>query len=529
MSITRSGLTLMAVLLLTACGGGGQKTPEPAQQPAPAPEPAPTPEPEAALEPQKPDAPRRVAPNTPVAPAAPVGATTVRVAVGDTGSGLSWSRVSETGGGGYSAGSRNATVRSKAQARAFGVRTGTTTGSEEWIADRIALQPGLRDVRAHGAWRRDLTGAGVRIVVRDDPLDPEAEEIQGRTSTEGAVLGYWSHDSYFGGCSSFSDGSCREVEVESAEAARAWIADYLSKNPYPSDDDSVFVRITRTDEYFEVPALFEGESIGTYFQRDPNRSHGTMVASVAAGKHLGVAPGANLVSQAVPFEYGDGEGQYGRMNNLAGEVWSSSYSLPVEVYEAGIRGVIVPGGGSFFGRADAQRKAEIDEGFAKAIREGMAGADIVNRSYGYGGDWSDRARDTRTALEGTRARRWKRNGGERSRATSPRRRRPSGRSTLPRRTKSSSSPRRATRTSSTPRTCWREPPSSSPSSAGCTSLRPRSTTESSTRAGSPDQGTTPTGAARCRITGIQPRTDATTASPRAERSGPPDQARRSRP
>ena len=421
----------LAGLLAAGCGGGGdavktEPAPEPAQRPATTPEPepepaqrpattpepepepaqrpAPTPEPEAALEPQEPDAPRPVAPNTPVAPAAPVGATKARVAVGDTDSGPSWSRVSETGASGRSSGSRNATVRSRARAHASGVRTGADSGSEDWIADRIALQPGLRDVRAHGAWRRDLTGAGVRIVVRDDPLDPEAEEIRGRTSTEGAALGYWSHESYFGGCSSFSGDSCREVEVESAEAARAWIADYLSENPYPSDDDSVFVRVQGTDEYFEVPALFDGEYIGTYFPRDPNRSHGTMVASVAAGKHLGAAPGATLVSQAVPFEYGDGDGQYGRMHNLAGEVWSSSGSLPVEVYEAGIRGVIVPGGGFFSERADAQRKAEIDEGFAKAIREGMAGADVVNRSYGYGGDWSDRARDTRTALE---AQRWR--------------------------------------------------------------------------------------------------------------------------
>ena len=409
MSLTQSIPALAAVLFLTACGGGGGATRETPPAP-PAPETT-APSPDPSRESPEQDGqdtntpPRPVAPTTPVAPPNAPGGTNVRVSVQEeTGSLSSWSRVSETGGSGNLAGTRNATVRSKDRARASGLGR-AAIGSEPWVADRLALQPGLRDIRVHGAYRRNLTGEGVRIVVRDDPVDPNAEEVRGRTSTEGAALGYWSHERYYGGCGSiFGGDGCSEVEVESAEAARAWIADYLSKNPYPSDDDSVFVRVKGTDEYFEVPALFDGERISEYFPRDPDRSHGTMVASIAAGKNLGVAPGATVVSQAVPFEYGDGDGQASRMIALAREVWSSSFSLPVEVHEAGIRGVIVPGESSFHGGgASAQRKARIDEGFAKAIREGMAGADVVNRSYGYGGDFDDRARDTRLALE---ARRW---------------------------------------------------------------------------------------------------------------------------
>ena len=393
-----SGIAVaLATVLMAGCGGGGGGNTR--NDP-----PAPTPEAATPVEPGDPaPAPRPVAPSEPVAPAASVGTSTVRVSVAEADSGGSWNRISAQGGRGVFAGERSATVRSTYAARAGGVRTNAAVGSEDWIADRIALQPGLGDVNAHGAWRRDLTGVGVRIVVRDDPIDPDAAELQGRVSTEGSVLGYWSHERYWGGCSSTLFGECREVEVETAEAARTWIADYLSKNPYPSDDDSVFVRVKGTNEYFEVPALYDGQYIGTY-SRKPHRSHGTMVASVAAGKNLGAAPGATVVSQAVPFEYSDGDGQTGRMESLAREVWSASWRLPVEVYEAGITGVVVPGGDTFsFGGASADRKAEIDAVFARAIREGMAGADVVNRSYGYGGDWNDRARDTRLALE---QRRW---------------------------------------------------------------------------------------------------------------------------
>ena len=407
MSLTQSTLALTAVLFLAACGGGGGATRETPPAP-PAPE---TPAPPPDRPPESPEQdgqdtntppPRPVAPTTPVAPPDAPGGTNVRVSVQEESG--SWSRVSETGGSGGVRGTRNASVRSKDRARASGLGS-AAVGSEPWVADRLALQPGLRDIRAQGAYRRNLTGEGVRIVVRDDPVDPDAAEVRGRTSTEGAALGYWSHERYYGGCSSiFGGDGCSEVEVESAEEAHAWIADYLSKNPYPSDDDSVFVRVKGTNEYSEVPALYDGERISEYFPRDPDRSHGTMVASIAAGKNLGVAPGATVVSQAVPFEYGDGDGQASRMIALAREVWSSSFSLPVEVHEAGIRGVVVPGESSFYGGgASAQRKARIDEGFAKAIREGMAGADVVNRSYGYGGDFDDRARDTRLALE---TRRW---------------------------------------------------------------------------------------------------------------------------
>ena len=407
MSPTQSTLALTAALFLTACGGGGGATRETPPAP-PAPE-TPVPSPDRPRESPEQDGqdtntpPRPVAPTTPVAPPSAPGGTNVRVSVQEeTGFLPSWSRVSEDGGSGNQRGTRNAFVRSKDKARASGVRD-AAIGSEAWVADRLALQPGLRDVRAHGAWRRNLTGEGVRIVVRDDPVDPNAAEIQGRTSTEGAVLGYWSHERYYGGCGSiFGGDGCSEVEVESAEAARAWIADYLSKRPYPEDDDSVFVRVKGTDEYFEVPALFDGQRISEDSPRAPDRSHGTLVASVAAGKNLGVAPGATIVSQAVPFEYSDGRGQDSRVNGLAGQVWSSSPSLPVEVYEAGIRGVIVPGSTWSFGGVSAQRKAQIDEGFAKAIREGMAGADVVNRSYGYGGDFDDRERDNRIAVEGQR-------------------------------------------------------------------------------------------------------------------------------
>ena len=319
MSPTRSILALTAALFLTACGGGGGATRETPPAP-PAPE-TPAPSPDRPRESPEQDGqdtntpPRPVAPTTPVAPPNAPGGTNVRVSVQEeTGFLSSWSRVSEDGGSGNQRGTRNASVRSKDRARASGVRD-AAIGSEAWVADRLALQPGLRDVRAHGAWRRNLTGEGVRIVVRDDPVDPNAAEIQGRTSTEGAVLGYWSH-SFLSGCSRYDD-DCQEAEVESAEAARVWIADYLSKNPYPEDDDSVFVRVKGTDEYFEVPALFDGQRISEDSPRAPDRSHGTLVASVAAGKNLGVAPRATIVSQAVPFEYSDGRGQDSRVNGLA--------------------------------------------------------------------------------------------------------------------------------------------------------------------------------------------------------------------
>ena len=132
-------------------------------------------------------------------------------------------------------------MRSRKVAKATAVRGGAEAGSEDWIADRVALQPGLADVKAHGAWRRDLTGEGARIVVRDDPLDPNADEIRGRVSNEGAILGYWSHEEYGGGCTYSFGRTCREVEVESTAAARAWIADHLANNAYHSTDDTIFV------------------------------------------------------------------------------------------------------------------------------------------------------------------------------------------------------------------------------------------------------------------------------------------------
>ena len=344
-------------------------------------------------------APKFVGNVEPVAAPAPVEELGVRVSVQAQSS--SWRRASES----YPMpGVRSAHVSRHSLARATPFAA-HEVGTEEWVELKTALQPGLAHVKAHGAWRRKLTGEGVRIAVRDDPLDPASPELEGRISAEGSIQAYWSHWTYGSPCE-YAWRRCTQWRSANEDAVRQWASEYIEEKGHPNEDDSVFTQIMESNDWFELPALWDGQQLGVYYSSPPYRSHGTMVASVAAGRHLGVAPGATLVSQAVPFEPGDGTGQYVRMEELAREVvgWGSiGPVLPVEALEAGLVGVVVEGGSSYsLEPATDERRELIDETFAAAIRRGMEDMDVINRSYGYGGDWNDDERASRMGIETAR-------------------------------------------------------------------------------------------------------------------------------
>ena len=221
------------------------------------------------------------------------------------------------------------------------------------------FQPNVLEmVGVHYAYAKGLTGKGVRIGIEDSSVNFRLPEFAGRISFDGATLTYpvFDGDDFLSdpqlclresilappGCEVYSYTSTyREADTLAAR----WI---VAVNQWPDEDQNWFVR---NDAY--------EEGHPSRWIRIPNTaslSHGTAVASVAAGRDFGVAPGATLIPIAKDFD-------------------PESQSDQRATASARLRMVR---------DMSAQDRQEYDASHAREIEADYTHYDIINRSYGIG-------------------------------------------------------------------------------------------------------------------------------------------------
>ena len=220
----------------------------------------------------------------------------------------------------------------------------------------------LEQIGAHHAYARGLTGRGVRIGIDDSIVDyTQRAEFGSRVrlrEADGASLAYPRPDGdlFFSDvdtCILF-DPSCSTWEGNSGgdlEAVNSWMRQIVNTDGWPTRDDSVFV----VDEYYDVndpiERLFRWTEVPTPYGVEG--SHGTSVASVAAGENLGVAPGATIIPIA---------------QNLSDDQRANAYA------DATLRAAVT--------LLPTTDRNILDDELASAQRDNYAKFDIINRSYG---------------------------------------------------------------------------------------------------------------------------------------------------
>ncbi len=163
----------------------------------------------------------------------------------------------------------------------------------------------LEQIGAHHAYARGLTGRGIRIGIDDTIVDyTQQAEFEGRialTAADGADLAYNRPDgneyfSHVGNCQ-FAR-TCDIWQADSAgdpEAVNNWVQQIVDENGWPLRDDSVFIRDEHYSESDALERLYRWKEVPTPYEEG---AHGTIVASVAAGKNLGVTPAATIIPVA---------------------------------------------------------------------------------------------------------------------------------------------------------------------------------------------------------------------------------------
>ncbi|MDE0435609.1 MAG: S8 family serine peptidase [Bryobacterales bacterium] len=220
----------------------------------------------------------------------------------------------------------------------------------------------LEQVGAHHAYARGLTGRDVRIGIDDSVVDyTQTDEFGNRVrlrASDGAQLSY-SHP--FGDDASSSVDLCRgnrtcTVERRDSqgdeEAHNRWVREIVSRGGWPTRDDSVFIVDEHYSEEDALERLLRWWEVPTPYGE--HGSHGTAVASVAAGKNLGVAPEATIIPVARNFS-------------------------PDEQWEEGLADADLRSAIALLGSAELR---ELDDALASVYREDYARFDIINRSYG---------------------------------------------------------------------------------------------------------------------------------------------------
>ncbi len=233
------------------------------------------------------------------------------------------------------------------------LRSARFTQHQPWV---------LEQVGAHHAYARGLTGKGVRIGIEDGIVDyTQRAEFGNRVKlrdADGAVLSYSRpYGDEFGSDvdSCQRNHTCDIWAGDSGgddEARNRWVQEIVSEDGWPTREDSVFV----LDEHYPEDGTF-GEfnrwtEVPTPY--DQAGSHGTTVASVAAGTNLGVAPEATIIPIARNFE---DQREDARAN---------------AVYRVGIS------------LLSAAERRQYDDNLAEYYRDNYAGFDIINRSFGTG-------------------------------------------------------------------------------------------------------------------------------------------------
>ena len=219
----------------------------------------------------------------------------------------------------------------------------------------------LEQIGAHHAYAKGLTGRGVRIGIDDSIVDyTQNAEFGSRvklTEAEGASLAYDRPDgdllfSDVGTCRLF-DPTCNIWSGNSAgdpEEVNGWVRQIVDTDGWPTEDDSVFVVDEHFSEYDLIERLFRWKEVPTPYGEG---THGTTVASVAAGKTLGVAPEATIVPVA---------------QNLTDDQRADGLA------ESTLR--------SWIATLPATDRRFIDGLLASTVRDNYAKFDIINRSYG---------------------------------------------------------------------------------------------------------------------------------------------------
>ena len=180
-------------------------------------------------------------------------------------------------------------------------------------------QPQLEVINAHYAYARGATGKGVKIGIHDDYVDIRNllnGEFFGRIQFKDSLLAYQHPFAYydddlsvdidddetiikphFGNCTSQTH-SCLVFEVAAngdEDKIQAAAIHIIRNYGYPDKNDEWFIRDTSTNEnskvWYEIPVPL-GDRLDT---------HGTYVASAAAGTFFGVAPGATIVPAGLNF------------------------------------------------------------------------------------------------------------------------------------------------------------------------------------------------------------------------------------
>ena len=218
---------------------------------------------------------------------------------------------------------------------------------------RLQNQPELEKVNARKAYERRLNryGQGVRIGIQDDFVDFRSAEFSGRISFEQASLTYWIPPN-----TAQPSPNAQIIVVPTVNDVVSRARQFIEEEGYPRLNNSVFIRVAGDASYYEIPA---------FGQRNENnvmllRTHGTRVASVAAGRTLGVAPGATIVPIATPLD-SDLENQ-----RLQAIDWRGIIEViknpPVD-----------------FNRRDID---VFDQRVANQLNEFYRGFHVINRSYG---------------------------------------------------------------------------------------------------------------------------------------------------
>ena len=230
----------------------------------------------------------------------------------------------------------------------------------------------LRMIKAGAAYDEGLTGEGVRIGIEDDTINILLSEFEDRVDVSGpARLTYLYPD----GGDYLSDARrCHRLSVAGRRVAQCAVYDYdadsgqtraervaeLARAGVLRYGDTVFLHTAGLSVYDSSEAPFVYQVVA---MPDPARGHGTMVASTAAGRDFGVAPGATVVPLALPLGRDDG-------------------ALYREQSVRGITEVAVEKGLIDFSTATLADWRELDDLLAEAQREYYATLDIINKSYG---------------------------------------------------------------------------------------------------------------------------------------------------
>ncbi|MYD99237.1 MAG: S8 family serine peptidase, partial [Gammaproteobacteria bacterium] len=219
----------------------------------------------------------------------------------------------------------------------------------------------LEQIGAHHAYALGLSGRGIRIGIEDTIVDyTQRAEFGGRIrlrDADGAVLSYLRPDgddlfSEIGNCR--YRGTCDIWEGDSEgdeEAGNDWVQEIVDEDGWPTRDDSVFVVDTYYSEYSHLERILRWSEVPTPYG-EPG-SHGTIVASAAAGRNLGVAPEATIIPIAT---------------NLTDD--QASLYLTDDALRQAIQ--LLP---SF-------DRNQFDRELAADIRADYANFDIINRSFG---------------------------------------------------------------------------------------------------------------------------------------------------